>query len=919
MKKYTWIVFVLLFSCTNSNLRKKENSLIIGFSQCTMIDEWRKSMIEEMKREISFYRDYKIELIVKDAGDDNNKQINDINELVAKGINLLIVSPNEATQLTKVVEEVYNKGIPVIVIDRKINSSNYTAFIGADNLEIGREAGYFAIELLKGKGKVLEVTGLKGSTPAIERTKGFHEIIDKYPDIITVKAIEGAWLEKKALEITDSLFRTFNDFNLIFAHNDFMANAASKSAKKNNLKPFIIGVDGLNTFNGGVNMVRNGLIDGTILYPTGGDKAIQLALDILSGKSHEKNIVLNTFRIDKANARTIWLQGQQMMDQQMKVDKQSDQLNSMNTVLNRKNILLLLMYSVIIMLAFIVIIVFISLRNKNRMNRVLDEKSKTINHQNQIITKQRDDSINLLMVAEEAKETKLRLFTDLSHEFRTVVTLITNPIQDILNSTENELIKNKVKVLQRSTERLARLTDGILKFRKLDENKYHLTLFSANISDFIGNTIEMFKEQASNKNIKLHLDIPNEIYAEFDLGVIEKVMYNLLSNSIKCTNNFGVISVSLKTEDPNIIIKVQDTGIGIPKSELPFLFDRFYKVSNSKYKPDNETIGIGLALSKELIQLHGGQITVESIEGQGSTFIVLLPKYHQYNNITNKAGLTNISNLNTEEAFDQGERKTILIVEDNPDLLMVIADIIKKYYAVLSARNGNEALLIAKKELPDLILSDILMPVMDGMQMCVEIKRHHATCHIPVVLLTAIDSEENTIKGFNIGADAYITKPFNEFILLSNIKSLIESRQKLKEYFSPSPHFHDLIKTKNMEDRDFIRKCLDHIFENLENENYTLSDLSEKMNMSRSSLYRKIREFTLIKPVDFIKKAKLNYAAKLILSNNNLTINEISWRSGFSDPKYFSKCFMQEFGISPSHFSEDYVIKKKQEFNSSIA
>lgn len=862
-------------------------------------------MIEEMKREISLHRDIKIDLIVKDAGDNNINQINDIKGLLKQGIDLLIVSPNEANQLTMVVEEVYKKGIPVIVIDRKINSSLYTAYIGADNLEIGKEAGYFATELLKGKGKILEITGLKGSTPAIERTKGFHEIIDRYPNIITVKTIEGAWLEKKALEITDSLFRTYSDFNLIFAHNDFMAGAASKSSRKYNLKPYIIGVDGLNTSDGGVNMILNGYIDGTILYPTGGDKAIQLALDILDGKKSEKNVVLNTYRIDKANARTIWFQGQQMIDQQRKIDKQSDQLTNMNSLLKKKNVLLLLTYSMIIMLALIAGIIFVSLRHKNYMNRMLDEKSKTIHQQYQIITKQRDESINFLRVAEEAKENKLQLFTDLSHEFRTVVTLITNPIQDILDSIKDEAVKNKLKVLQRSSERLARLTDGILKFRRIDENKYQLALYNINISEFIINIIETFRDQANNKKITLNVDIPGEIYAEIDPGLVEKVMYNLLSNAIKFTSQYGVVSVSLKNVDSTIVIKVQDTGIGIPEGELSYLFNRFYRVSSSR--PESDTIGIGLALSKELIQLLGGQITVDSIEHQGSTFMVTLPRYHHLKNISNKAELKKMTNPAKDMVFEHNSGNTILIVEDNPELLMVIADIIGKYYKVITARNGNEGLIMAKNELPDLVLSDILMPVMDGMQMCIEIKRHHATCHIPVVLLTAIDSEENNIKGFSVGADAYITKPFNEYVLLSNIKNLIENREKLKEYFSPAPHFRELLNTKNNEDKEFIKKCLDHIFINIENENFTLTHLSERMNLSRSTLYRRIREATFVKPVDFIKKAKLNYAAKLILSNTNQTINEIAWKSGFSDPKYFSKCFMLEFGINPSHFSEEYL------------
>ena len=906
MKPYLLIIFLVLSGCISDLGKKSEKKMIIGFSQCTMVDEWRKAMVEEMKREIVFSRDYKIEFVLKDANDDNNRQISDINELVRYGIDLLIVSPNEAAQLTPVVEEVFNKGIPVIVIDRKINSPNYSAFIGADNLEIGKEAGYFAIEILRSKGKILEITGLKGSTPAIERAKGFHEIVDEYPKMFTSKVIEGAWLEEKTLKITDSLFRSFKDFNLIFAHNDFMAKAASKSARKYNIKPYIIGVDGMNTASGGVNMVINGFIDGTILYPTGGDKAIQVAVQILTGMPFEKNIVLNTYRIDNTNARTIWLQGLQLQDQQNKIDKQSNQLDNMLKLLNKRKILLILTYAIIILLMIIVVMIFISWKNKNRMNKVLDEKNKTISQQYKIITKQQNDSLNLLIVAEEAKETKLRLFTDLSHEFRTVVTLITNPIQDILRLTHDESVKTKLMVLQRSADRLTRLTDGILKFRNIDENKYHLTFFSANISQFVENTIKTFQEQANNKEIKLSSEIMQEIYAEFDLSVIEKVMYNLMSNAIKFTNKFGMISVSLRAESSKIQIKIMDTGIGIAKSELPYLFDRFYRVSNCLHSSDNNSIGIGLALCKELIQLHGGQIAVESIEYKGTTFYITIPQFHGLTSAEIERKSIDLNSISYESSNPLENGKTVLIVEDNPEVSNVISNVVSRYYKVITARDGMQGLNLAIKETPDLILSDILMPVMDGMQMCMEIKKHVATCHIPVILLTAIDSQEYEIKGFDIGADAYVTKPFNEYLLLSNIKNLIETRKKLKEYFCPSPLLRELLQTKNKSDRDFLIECLNSIYENIQDENYTLTSLAEKMNMSRSSLYRKIRAVTKLKPVNFIKKAKLNYAAKILLTNKNYTINEISWRSGFSDSKYFSKCFIQEFGAYPSDYAGKY-------------
>jgi signal transduction histidine kinase/DNA-binding response OmpR family regulator len=899
MKRYIVIILILLTGCINDRDRNTGEKMVIGFSQCTMIDEWRQDMVEEMKREITFYRDLDIELIIKDAADNNDKQITDINELVSKGIDLLIVSPNEAEPLTPTVERVFDGGIPVIIVDRKINSSKYTAFIGADNLAIGKEAGYFAEELLKGKGKVLEITGLKGSTPAKERSSGFHEIIDKLPNISTVKVIEGAWLESKTLKLTDSLFRVFNDFNLIFAHNDFMANAASRSARKYNLKPYIIGVDGMNSPTGGVNMVINGFIDGTVFYPSGGDKAVQTAIQILSGKPFEKNNDLSTYRIDNTNARTLWLQGQQLKDQQDKIDKQSDQLNLMTDALKKRRTLLLLTYTTIILLVLIVSMVMRSWRHKNKMNKILDEKNKTIIKQNEIITKQRDDSLDLLIVAEEARENKLRLFTDLSHELRTVVTLIINPIHDILNLVHDESVRKKILVLQRSTERLARLTDGILKFRSIDNNKYHMTFFSGNIAQFIINIVETFHEQAEKKKLKLISEI------EFDVGVIEKVMYNLLSNAIKFSNKSGVITISLKSENSKIVISVKDCGIGIPKNELPFLFNRFYKVNQKNNTSEDENIGIGLALSKELIQLHGGKITVESTNNQGTRFTITIPQFHKTPD--SKTNNNQITGISFDFSGKTDKNKTVLIVEDNSDLLMVITDIISKFYNVISAHNGKEGLDVAIRRFPDLILSDILMPVMDGMKMCIEIKENPLTCHIPVILLTAIDSEENMIKGFDIGADAYITKPFNEYLLLSNIKSLIESREKMQQFFCPSPYFRELLQTKDMTEGDFIKDCLSYIYKNLENENYTLENLSKNMNMSRSSLYRKIIEVTKLRPVDFIKKAKLNYAAKLILSNDTWNINEISWRSGFSDAKYFSKCFFNEFGINPSHFSKDYL------------
>jgi CheY-like chemotaxis protein/AraC-like DNA-binding protein len=474
----------------------------------------------------------------------------------------------------------------------------------------------------------------------------------------------------------------------------------------------------------------------------------------------------------------------------------------------------------------------------------------------------------------------------------------------IASINDDDVIK-KLEIIQRSSERLKRLFTEILKFRKIDENKYQLNFYSSNIAKFVSNIVETFHQQAELKNIKLISEIPQEVYAEFDLEVVEKVMCNLLSNAFKYTNEYGTITVSLKLDDSKICIKVSDTGIGIPPNELPFLFNRFYKVSNSKLTSEYDGTGIGLALSKELIQLHNGQIDVFSNENKGTTFFVTIPQFHLVNNKELHVNSIKPVRVTLEPVQPRSKEKTVLVVEDNPDLLVVISDIIGKAYNVITAFNGKEGLAQIKAHSPDIIVSDILMPVMDGMQMCIEVKKNPGTIHIPIILLTALDSQETTLKCFDIGADAYITKPFNEFLLLSQIKNLIDSREKLKIAYYPSVFEKDLFKTKDISDKEFINKCVDIIYENIENEDFNLDYLGVKMNLSRSSLYRRIREISNLKPVDFIKKVRLNYAAKLLLTKN-IPVNEIAWRSGFLDHKYFSKCFFQEFHCYPKNYSDKY-------------
>ena len=458
--------FLLLIACAQPP--EEPEKLRIGFSQPTTADLWRQTMNEEMRREIGFYPEYEIDLIIKDAQDQSEQQIQDIRDLVKLGIDILIVSPNEAAPLTPVVEEVFDQGIPVIVIDRMINSEKYTAYLGGENFDIGKGAAHYAAQLLEGKGKILEITGLKGSTPAIERGKGFYDVLKAYPDIV-VESVEGAWLHDQARAITNDLFYSKKDYDLIFAYNDPMAYGAYLSAQRHRIKPFIIGVDGLNTpinrtdigLEGGIDMVLKGYLDGTFFYPTGGDKTIQLALKAFETTPFSKLNYLKTIRIDASNALTLKNQADQINQQQSRIDKQRDQMGEVTFLLKKQNTISFLSMVISGLLVAIAVMTIYYLNKKSKANRLLDLKNKTIHKQTLRITEQRDQLLRVLRMAEEATETKMRFFTNISHDFRNALSLVIHPVDDLMNHKKDVALKEKLAVVQKNANKLFKLSEEI--------------------------------------------------------------------------------------------------------------------------------------------------------------------------------------------------------------------------------------------------------------------------------------------------------------------------------------------------------------------------------------------------------------------------------------------------------------------------
>lgn len=409
----------ILMSCTQKHTRYR-----IGVSQCSD-DEWRHKMNNEIVREALFYDGVEVE--IRTAKDNNRNQIADIKYFIDKKVDLLIVAPNEAAAITPVVEKAYRQGIPVVVIDRKILSDKYTAFVGADNYEIGKGVGQYILNRLHGKGKVLEITGLEGSTPAMERHKGLTDVLKEEPGIEITASVDGAWLQSVAGEKMDSVFQTNKNIDLVFAQNDRMAIGAYLSARQQQLEKemLFVGIDALPGKEYGVEQIINGVLDATFIYPTGGDKVVQVAMDILEKRPYERDTKLSTALVDKTNARVMQLQTDHITEQDGKIERLNNQVNE---YLSRYSAQTMFLYACLIILLLFAALLAIIVRaywTKNRMNMELSRQKKKLEEQ-------RDQLISLSKQLEEATHAKLVFFTNVSHDFRTPLTLVADPVEQLL-------------------------------------------------------------------------------------------------------------------------------------------------------------------------------------------------------------------------------------------------------------------------------------------------------------------------------------------------------------------------------------------------------------------------------------------------------------------------------------------------------
>ena len=910
-KAFLFNLIVLLFFLPSKALPIKKEFLI-GVSQCSD-DAWRRTMNEEILREASFYPNLKVK--IKTAFDSNQKQIRDIESFIEDKVDILIVAPNEAIPLTPVIENAMKCSIPVILVDRKINSDNYTAFVGADNYQIGKEVGIYVANLLKRKGNIVEITGLKGSTPAVERHKGFRSVIDNYPQIKIVYENDGGWLRDEAREKMKNAIRLNIPIDLVFAHNDEMATGVYEAYQVYNEKekPKIIGIDALPGTNGGIQKVLDGILDATFIYPTGGEKAVQIAVRILRHEPYDKENILYTAVVDKTNARVIKLQTDQIIQHQNRIAQLNQVLNKNLSQYSTQRIFLVLSLTVLFVILLLLALLFKSYKHKNKVNRELEIRNTAINRQKEELAEQRDQLLMLSKNLEEATQAKLVFFTNISHEFKTPLTLILGPL-DRLQEKENlsEEGKQLILLMRKNVHLLLKLIDQIIDFRKTETGKMQMTFTFGDLKLFISDICQSFRFLAQKKHIHFNFFSDGDDFVLwFDSDKMEKICYNLISNAFKFTPENGKIEVKLSKYALNdeffAKIIVSDSGIGMPNSQLDKIFDRFFKIGNN-----TQNSGIGLHLTKMLVELHNGIIEVQSVEGKGSTFTVTIPfkqkdiamseQYPDINferNYQEKINYMDVSDEINDEY--NAEKPLILLVDDNADVRNFIKTLLQNEYTLIEAKDGQSGLLKAMKYVPDLIVSDVMMDKMNGFELCKAVKENISTSHIPVILLTAYAMDEQRSLGFESGADAYIPKPFNENLLKIRIRKTIENRKKLKEYFQNHLAFGDKKELLNEVDNNFLERFRRIIEENLMDTELNIDDIGKSMGLSRVQLYRKVKSLTNYSPNEFIRIIRLKTAEQMMITGEK-SISEIAYDTGFTSPSYFTKCFKEYFNENPTDF-----------------
>lgn len=895
-------VFTLLLTALTSC--REERIYKIGVSQCSQ-DDWRSKMNDEINREVLSHDNVVVE--IRSADDDNERQIADIEYFVNNKFDILIVAPNEAAALTPTIKKVYDSGMPVIIFDRSIIGDSYTTRIGVDNVGLGRSAAQYAKHLIPSDARAIEIYGLRGSTPADDRHRGFVDEFARHGGNL-VASVAADWNKEDAAIVADSLLRAHPEVNLIYAHNDRMAIGASEVAsllgRRGNIR--IIGIDAAPTI--GIQAVADGVIDATFLYPTEGYRLIQVALDILEGRPFEREVMMPlSSAVDKTNADILLLQNETLKEETRKIrvlkneiDKYLDQHASQTS----------LFYASIAIIVLLTVVFFLLLRafwqRKQHQEALLE--------QNKLLEEQRDRQKELNERLEQATQSKLVFFTNVSHDLRTPLTLITEPVAQLAAATNlTQPQQMLMKIADKNVRILQRLINQILDFRKYENGKLSLNLSEIDFGKAVRGWMEAFHGIARKRDIRLTLCEPEDaagaVMVAVDVEKVERVLFNILSNAFKFTPDNGSITVSYRTDGSMLTFSVADTGCGISGRDLDRIFDRFYQAE--RVHPDGS--GIGLSLAKAFVELHGGRISVTSAVSKGSVFTVELPirsidaePVEPAAFIDDKMVTAELDVVENDVEFES-DKPLLLVIDDNNDIQKLILALLGPKYNVISANNGSDGIRMASKYVPDLIICDVMMPVMDGLECCRRLKDEISTSHIPVLMLTACSLDEQRVQCYECGSDGYIAKPFNHEVLQSRCASLIANRKRIKELWQGRSIEHTAMTADKPKqplpasdiDNDFYNRFVEILAAEIGNPDVNVDAIAQRMGLERSQFYRKIKALTNYSPVELMRSFRLKHGRKLIVATEK-TVSEIAYETGFSTPAYFTKCYRDAYGETPS-------------------
>ena len=603
---------------------------------------------------------------------------------------------------------------------------------------------------------------------------------------------------------------------------------------------------------------------------------MDLAMRILRGDPFERETLLESALVDSHNAGMLKMQEEEVAKQRAMVQDLSGKLDTFLLQYNTQRIIMWMVIFFAILLIIVAGQAYWGYTNSKRLNAELMDLSRQL---------------------EENTQAKLDFFTNVSHDLRTPLSLVAGPLEHVLEGPLQDDQKETLLLARRNVDILRQLVNNILDFRKIESGNMPLTLSRFNLPAAIKEWMSGFDGTSRT----LLFDGPETLEAEADMRLLERVLFNLLGNSIKHTKADGIITVSVKQEGSDAVLGVKDNGEGIPPEKLPYIFDRFYQAGDH-----TSGTGIGLALVKGIAELHGGSVSVESVPGEGATFFIRIPIRHEGAEILESRDAAEFTerfqdvyraaDTSLEEAASsvtESDRPTILVVDDNSDLREFIGTLLQGEYRIIKASDGKEALDKATRELPDLVVSDVMMPVMDGLELCKSLKGQFSTSHIPVILLTAKSLEEQRAEGYDSGADAYISKPFSEKVLLSRIGNLLKSRILLKEHYLETGE-----SASRPQENDFLSRFRAKVQEHISDENLSVEQIGAEIGLSRVQLYRKVKALTGYSPVELVRITRLKAAAEM-LKTTDKTISEIAYAVGFGTPSYFSKCFKELFGHQP--------------------